>query len=116
MTPELWSTAPAELESDAERQLQLLLGECSVIVGMHPDQATHPMVDAAIRGGKQWAVVPCCVFGIENQERLCPATGRPCENYGELVQYLKARTPTARTTFLKFGGRNQVIYEKHGAE
>jgi len=31
-------------------------------VGMHPDQATEPIIDAALALGKPFAVVPCCVF------------------------------------------------------
>ncbi len=29
---------------------------------MHSDQATEPIVDAAIAHGRLFAVVPCCVF------------------------------------------------------
>lgn len=34
----------------------------SAIVGMHPDQATDAVVDAALALGCPFAVVPCCVF------------------------------------------------------
>jgi hypothetical protein len=34
----------------------------SLILGMHPDQATEPIVDAAAQFGVPFAVVPCCVF------------------------------------------------------
>ena len=29
---------------------------------MHPDQATEPIVDLALRLGVPFAVVPCCVY------------------------------------------------------
>jgi hypothetical protein len=35
---------------------------CSVVVGMHPDEATGAAVDLAAALGKPFAVVPCCVF------------------------------------------------------
>lgn len=34
----------------------------SCFVGMHPDQATDGIVDAALAFGRPFAVVPCCVF------------------------------------------------------
>ena len=34
--------------------------ECSVVVGMHPDQATEPLVTLALAHGKPYAVVPVC--------------------------------------------------------
>ena len=33
--------------------------DCSVVVGMHPDQATEAIVDFAAKFGKPFAVVPC---------------------------------------------------------
>ena len=48
---------------DAESEEQrALLARCSLLAAMHPDQATEAVVDAALRLGKPFAVVPCCVF------------------------------------------------------
>src|SRR5688500_3796078 len=44
-----------------ERYRELLLN-CSLVVGLHPDQATELIVDFALKHGKPFAVVPCCVF------------------------------------------------------
>jgi hypothetical protein len=41
--------------------VQLLQG-ASVLVGLHPDQATEAIVDTALRWNKPFAIVPCCVF------------------------------------------------------
>ena len=46
-----------------------LFREASIVVGMHPDQATEPIVRAALRAGKPFAVVPCCVFKTHNTHR-----------------------------------------------
>ena len=35
---------------------------CALVVGLHPDEATDAIVDAALAAGKPFAVVPCCVF------------------------------------------------------
>jgi len=85
--------------------------DASMFVGMHPDQATHPIVDAALRGNKPFAVVPCCVFGDEFQDRICPSTKSYCSNYDELVEYLMSRNIGIANEFLKFSGRNQVVYQ-----
>lgn len=43
--------------------------ERNIIIGMHPDQATEPIVDMALKYQKPFAVVPCCVFAHENPHR-----------------------------------------------
>lgn len=39
-----------------------LVEGCSVVVGMHPDQAAQAMIDFAVLNNKPFACVPCCVF------------------------------------------------------
>jgi hypothetical protein len=46
-----------------------LWASCSMVVGMHPDEATEPIVDACLKSGKAFAVVPCCVFPEMNAHR-----------------------------------------------
>jgi hypothetical protein len=41
-----------------------LLEDCSIVVGLHPDQATEPIVDFALENNKSFAVVPCCVVKL----------------------------------------------------
>jgi len=38
------------------------LQSCSLVLGLHPDQATDSIVDFALQFNKPFAVVPCCVF------------------------------------------------------
>ena len=52
------------------------LKAASILVGIHPDQATEPIVDAALAFGKSFAVLPCCVFPNQNPHRFLP-TGTP---------------------------------------
>lgn len=49
---ELWT------EESMGQQLQA----CSLVLGLHPDQATDSIVNFAMQFGKPFAVVPCCVF------------------------------------------------------
>jgi hypothetical protein len=61
-----------EVESEAAR----VLAGCSLLVGLHPDQATEPLVRWATAHGKPWVVVPCCVFAAEAPGRwFAPGVG-----------------------------------------
>ena len=104
--------------------------DCSVVVGMHPDQATEAIVDFAAKFGKPFAVVPCCVFPQLFPHRTVPAGGdrdgdgdgddTPVDGVGDgkvtpvterrqLVRYL-ARKTKGDVAFLDFEGANQVVY------
>jgi hypothetical protein len=69
--PEWFSAAPEE-GSETEG-LAAAKARCDLVVGMHPDQATEPIVDFALKAGKPFAVVPCCVFPRENRHRRVEA-------------------------------------------
>jgi hypothetical protein len=58
---------------------QSLLSECSVLVGMHPDEATEAIVDAALKYGKPFAILPCCVFPklFPHRRLLAPPQPQP---------------------------------------
>ena len=90
-------------------EYQKRFSNCSLVVGMHPDQATDAIVDNAISHGRPFAVVPCCVFSHEFPQRRTPK-GSPVQSYEDLGEYLVAKHPKATTAFLPFVGRNQVIY------
>ena len=97
--------------SEAEQQLHSILNnrECSVMVGIHPDQALDPIVDIGLALGIPWAVVPCCVFpNLFTQRKL--ASGRPVRNYEDLCEYIQQRDPNIQRTELPFRGRNLVLY------
>jgi hypothetical protein len=90
-----------------------LVQNCSVIVGMHPDQATEPIVDMALKLQKEFAILPCCVM-----PRLFPArrqpSGDPVRSYNSFCQYLleKADGKHFQVDYLPFIGRNKVIYQQ----
>ncbi|KAG1678732.1 hypothetical protein FOA52_012771 [Chlamydomonas sp. UWO 241] len=42
--------------------VRALLADCSLVVGLHPDQATEPLLQFALECRKPFALVPCCVF------------------------------------------------------
>jgi len=90
---------------------------CDVLVGMHPDQATEPIVDFCLRSGKPFAVVPCCVFPelfpgrvVRDGDAGDEEEGREVREYGEFVRYLAQKHPDAKIAYLPFQGRNRVVY------
>lgn len=41
---------------------QTIVRQCSVVVGMHPDQAAEHLLDFALQNRKPFVLVPCCVY------------------------------------------------------
>lgn len=85
-------------------------------------------IPQAVRQGKPFAVVPCCVFRSLFPHRLTPegvkppasavwahsdsvhAKGAPVAGYAELCDHLAALSPRIRTATLDIPGRNTVLY------
>jgi hypothetical protein len=91
---------------------------CSVVVGMHPDQATEPLVDFALRAKLPFAVVPCCVHA-----KKTPASGggggggggaglhsSGVRTYEDFVDFLAAKSPLIKRAELAIGGRSTVLF------
>ena len=82
------------------------------MVGMHPDEATDPILTAANKHSKPFCIVPCCVFAAQFLTRRHTAAGglqAPVQTYQELVAYL-VEHGAAHTAQLPFDGRNLVVY------
>ena len=94
--------------------------QCSVVVGMHPDQATEPIVDAALALGKPFAVVPCCVFPQLYPLRRVPDPAAPgglgarrVATRDDLVSWLRHRGgASAATNRLAVDGANVVVFRR----
>jgi hypothetical protein len=103
-------------------RIRKLVRSCSIIVGMHPDEATEAVIDTSLRLGKPFAILPCCVFRNLNAERLeirkqklgGGSGGDPFRSYSTFCQYLLDNKAPAGIRFdtenLPFEGRNKVIY------
>ena len=87
----------------------------AVIVGMHPDQATEPIVRLALAAGKPFAVVPCCVFYKSNPNRKL-RDGTPVETHEQFCNYLVELggeyegARVGRCQLNDFEGRNTIVY------
>ena len=109
----------AETAATCER----VLSGCSVVVGLHPDQATDAAVDFALAHGKPFAVVPCCTYARDfPHRRRPPGPGRPkgggpVTTHAHLVEYLLAKAPgVIKCETLPFEGKNVVVYSLGGVE
>ena len=83
----------------------------SLIIGMHPDEATNDIVDTALKYHINFAVVPCCVFHSKFPERKLQ-NGNSVVEYNDLIQFLLEKDPSIQIGFLNIHGRNKVLYKK----
>ncbi|ORX95609.1 hypothetical protein K493DRAFT_314885 [Basidiobolus meristosporus CBS 931.73] len=91
-----------------------LLSTVTLFVGLHSDQATIPIVDAALKAGKAFAVIPCCVFSHDNQSRRL-RSGELVTTTEQQIQYICEKSTgkyggTIRKDYLGFEGKNVVVY------
>lgn len=88
------------------------LEKAAVIVGLHPDQATGAICEYALRHGRPFAVVPCCVFSDMFPERKLPgeAGERLVRTHEDLCRWIRARDSKIEDGFLNFEGKNQVVF------
>lgn len=99
-------------DDDRQRLCAILLArKCSVIVGLHPDQATDHIIDVGLALQIPWAVVPCCVFPSLFRGRAT-RSGTPVRSYDDLCEYILAKDPNGRIqqSTLPFRGRNKVFH------
>ncbi|KAG0014474.1 hypothetical protein BGZ82_001743 [Podila clonocystis] len=72
----LQATEPARIQAMMDDTFlqthREMVASASVLIGLHPDQATEPIVRAALAAGKPFAIIPCCVFGRDNPHRRLP--------------------------------------------
>lgn len=118
---------PEELEADAEEErtdagevrgievgdfahARALVRGASVVVGMHPDQATEHIVDFCLRNRVPFAVVPCCVYRRQFLHRRHPVTGHEVSDYGSFIEYLMHKSSQIEALELDFEGKNVLLY------
>ncbi|KAJ3010560.1 UNVERIFIED_CONTAM: hypothetical protein HDU68_002081 [Siphonaria sp. JEL0065] len=83
----------------------------TLLVGLHPDQATGAIVETAIACNLPFAVIPCCVFKDDFNDRILK-NGKPVSTTVDLVDWIKEKKPDGqvKTQFLNFQGKNLVVY------
>ena len=88
-----------------------LIDGCSLIIGMHPDEATVDIVDVALSKKINCAVVPCCVFHNKFPDRKLK-NGKDVVEYPDIIQFILEKDDSLKTDFLNIKGRNKIIYKK----
>jgi hypothetical protein len=111
-----------ELSTDERGDLRGFLASAALMIGLHPDQATEPLVRWATSTRTSWAIIPCCVFAADAPERRLPQEpgGRLVASYEDFVEWLEAlgnsaargQSERVQRCFLPFIGKNQVLYQR----
>jgi hypothetical protein len=78
----------------------LMPWDYDLIVGLHPDSATEPVVRLAVAARKPFAVVPCCVMPLDGRGR----------SFKEWVEYLRSLAPGCHLAKLGMTGANIVLF------
>lgn len=86
-----------------------MIKKSSLIIGMHPDEATDYIIFTAMKNNKKFAVVPCCVFPKIFTNRFL-ANGDFVNDYPKYVKFIQEKVPNHKTDFLEIIGRNKIIY------
>ena len=77
-------------------------------MGLHPDAATEPLVDFALRMRTPFAVVPCCVHARASPNRTL--NGAPVRTYEAFLAYLMNKSARIQRAELDIGGRRTVLF------
>ncbi len=100
---------PHQIHSDSEAYY--ILRHSSLLVGLHPDQATEYIIDFALENRKKFAVIPCCVCSKDFQNRVDKETGNAIKKYEAFIQYLCKKDSTIKQCQIGgLSGRNIVLY------
>ena len=115
------STNAATLSSEERHWVE----SCSILSGMHPDQATEPILGLAAHLEKDFAILPCCVMPSLFPKRRYQ--NQPVRSYRVFCHYLQnlqfclaadggAENSTTKkknktqVDYLPFIGRNMILY------
>ena len=87
----------------------ILPSSVCLVVGLHPDQATEPLVSTALHLGLSFCVIPCCVFSSAFPERRMKDGSSP-SSYEQFCDYLKEKDGRMGEERLPFMGKNKVLF------
>jgi len=86
------------------------LTSVKLIVGLHPDEATEPIVETALTLDLPFAVIPCCVFAASFPLRRLKDGSSP-SSYEDFLVYLKEKDSRIVEERLSFLGKNTVLFK-----
>ena len=86
-----------------------MLRSCTLITGIHVDQAAGDLVEFALQNAIPFAVVPCCTYQSEFPRRKL-SDGTRVSTYEQLCNWLQERDENIQRAELPFDGKNTVLY------
>ena len=100
----------AEFTADFLEAEDIPLASVKLIVGLHPDEATEPIVATALALDLPFAVIPCCVFAASFPLRRLKDGSSP-SSYEDFLTYLKEKDAGIQEEMLSFLGKNTVLFK-----
>ena len=82
-----------------------------LVVGLHPDEATEPLVDNALINSLKFSVIPCCVFSSKFPKRRLKRNIEPV-SYELFCEYICEKFELISKEILPFVGKNYVFFVK----
>lgn len=82
-----------------------------LVVGLHPDEATEPIVDLAVDFSLNFSVIPCCVFAQDFPHRRLQNGASP-SSYEDFCDFLVEKSSGIEQDMLQFVGKNKVLFKK----
>ena len=84
-----------------------------LLLGLHPDQCTEDIVDAALHSNTSFAIIPCCVYpDLFFDRQYCNENKVfPVRAYEDFLKYLMQKDEEIQMTTLPFEGKNVVLYK-----
>jgi hypothetical protein len=92
-----------------DKNLSELILSSSVLIGVHPDEATEAIIDAAIYFRIPFAIVPCCLHSSAYPSRKT-VDGRIVNSYELFIEYLMSKHRLISRVVLPFIGRNICLF------
>jgi hypothetical protein len=103
----------SEEDVESSPDLRAAVEGATLLVGMHADGATEAIVNVALKYGKPFVVVPCCVFpNLFTKRELIEVDGSrvPVRTHDQFCRYLAQKDSRFVMEVLPFEGRNIGIW------
>ena len=93
----------------------------TLLLGLHPDECTEDILDAALEHNLSVAIIPCCIFSSLFPSRMITRSSDgsdgkdeqvPVRYYEDFLEYLLGKDESLQVCTLPFEGKNKVIYRK----
>ena len=115
--PEIYAQSIPNVDSEESRSIP----STTLLLGLHPDEPTEDILDAALEHNLSVAIIPCCLFSSLFPSRTIKRSSDgndgkvenvPVRDYNDFLQYLLDKDESLQLCTLPFEGKNKVIYRR----